>query len=143
MTRIRRLPALSLVCALSLLPATAPAQEPEIPEAEEDAPSLMERGARQFFQGLAEEMSPAMRDLQRMVEASGPALRSFLEEMGPALGGLFDKVKDFSVDEAPEVLPNGDILIRRKPENPAPDGVPEPPRGDDLPPINGDRTIDL
>jgi hypothetical protein len=34
--------------------------------------------------------------------------------MGPALRDLMDQVGDLSAYHAPEVLPNGDIIIRRK-----------------------------
>ena len=39
-------------------------------------------------------------------------------EMGPALAEIADKVEDWSRYEAPEILPNGDIIIRRKPDLP-------------------------
>ena len=42
--------------------------------------------------------------------------------MGPALGSILESVEDWSVYEAPEILPNGDIIIKRKPE-------PETPKG--------------
>jgi len=52
-------------------------------------------------------------------------LRSFAQEMGPALGALLEQVEDWSIYEPPVILPNGDIIIRRKPE--APDIAPEEP----------------
>jgi hypothetical protein len=50
-----------------------------------------------------------------------------MEQMGPALLGLMDEIKDWSVYEPPEILDNGDVIIRRKPQIPedAPP-VPEP-----------------
>ena len=41
-------------------------------------------------------------------------LESLMEEIGPALQGLEDAVIDLNAYQTPEILPNGDILIRRK-----------------------------
>lgn len=109
---------LVLILAL-MLPAPAIAQE------EDDSPSLMERGARLFFRGLMEEMDPAMEELRDFAEEAGPAMKSFMQEMGPALIELMESVKDFSEYHPPEMLPNGDIILRRKsPEEREP--MPEP-----------------
>lgn len=115
---------LVLILALAL-PAPALAQE--------DGPSLMERGARLFFRGLIEEMDPAMSRLQEFVEEAGPAMDSFMREMGPALIDLFEQVKDFSTYHPPEILPNGDIILRKK-ADPVPGPEPE---------IDGKGHIDL
>ncbi|MGC3936263.1 hypothetical protein ACOTTU_00505 [Roseobacter sp. EG26] len=72
---------------------------------EDDAPSMMERGAQQFLEGLLLEMEPALE-----------GMRGFIDEMGPALTKLMGEIEDWSVYEAPEILPNGDIIIRRKPD---------------------------
>ena len=49
-----------------------------------------------------------------------------MDEMGPAMIELMDEVKDWSAYEAPEILENGDIIIRRKPQEPAPEISPDP-----------------
>ncbi len=97
---------------------------------EDEGPSLMERGAQLFFEGLTQEMAPALDDLRGLAEDFGPAMQGFLEEMGPALVGIMDEVKDWSMYHPPEILPNGDIIMRRKadPE----DEVPK--EEDELPP---------
>ena len=100
-------------------------------DAEEDGPSLMERGAQLFFEGLMQEMEPALKDLGRLAEEFGPAFQEFAEEMGPALGAILDRVEDWSVYEPPEILPNGDIIIRRKPDAP------------ELPPLGEGEDIEL
>lgn len=82
-----------------------------------------------FMEGLLQEMAPAVDGLSELGEKLGPALRSFTDEMGPAFADLLNQVEDWSVYEAPEKLPNGDIIIRRKPE-PAPETTPE-----DAPPV--------
>ncbi|WP_238366997.1 hypothetical protein [Mesobacterium pallidum] len=99
-----------VLAALIALPLPAAAQE--------EGSDLMKRGLQLFFDGLHEEMEPALRELDLLMDDFGPALRDFATEMGPALRELLAEVEDWSVYEAPEVLPNGDILIRRKPEAP-------------------------
>ncbi|TMV07874.1 hypothetical protein FGK63_10470 [Ruegeria sediminis] len=102
------------ICAIAGLPALPAAAE------EETGPSLMEQGAELFFEGLRQEMEPALDSLRGMAEEFGPSIRSFLEVMGPALAELATEVRDWSAYEAPEMLPNGDIIIRKKPQ-PEPD----------------------
>ncbi len=75
----------------------------------------MEQGAELFFEGLRKEMEPALDELLGMADEFGPAMQSFLQEMGPALAELAAEVKDWSAYEVPEILPNGDIIIRKKP----------------------------
>lgn len=61
---------------------------------------LLEKGARMFLRGLRDEMEPALRELA--------------ENMEPAMRKLLEIVDDFDAYHLPEVLPNGDIIIRRK-----------------------------
>jgi hypothetical protein len=116
-----------LITATAALMLASPALH-----AQEDAPpqggsSLIEDGARMFFEGLFQEARPAMEGMKEMAERLGPQLRDFAQEMGPALADILKDVEDLSVYEAPEKLPNGDIIIRRKPvEDPAPDLAPTP-----------------
>lgn len=107
----------SLALAVALL--TVPASAQEI-----DEPSLMERGAEMFLEGLLEEMAPTLEGLQDLAEQAGPSMLNFMTEMGPAFADLLDQVQDWSRYTAPEILPNGDIIIRRKPD-PEPDDSPE------------------
>jgi len=99
-------------------------------EAEDDPSgmSLMERGAQMFMEGIMREMEPAMEDLKGLAETMGPDLRRFVEEMGPAFGELMGKIDDLSVYHPPEMLPNGDIILRRK--------VPLDPDAPDQPPLD-------
>ena len=87
----------------------------------QDGLSLMERGAQLFMEGILKEMEPAIDEFAGLADQMGPALKNFAEEMGPRLGALMEQVEDWSVYEAPEMLPNGDIIIRRKPDVPKPD----------------------
>jgi hypothetical protein len=80
-----------------------------------------------FMRGIMDEMEPALNELESLTEEMKPAMRDFVQNMGPALRDLMTEVEDWSVYEPPEILPNGDILIRRKPEaepldSPADDG---------------------
>ncbi|MDW3222670.1 MAG: hypothetical protein R8G34_07225 [Paracoccaceae bacterium] len=80
---------------------------------EDNPPSMMERGAQQFLEGLLLEMEPAFE-----------SMRGFMEQMGPALAELMGQIEDWSVYETPEILENGDIIIRRKPDATPQEDVP-------------------
>lgn len=81
---------------------------------EDDGFSLMERGAQLFFEGIQREMEPALNDLLDLAEDMEPALRAFVNEMGPALVELLGQIEDLSAYHPPEILPNGDIILRKK-----------------------------
>ncbi len=102
-------------------------------QAQEDCgKSLMERGAELFLEGLRQEMEPTLEDLRGLADQLGPALQSFMQEMGPALADLAAQVQDWSVYETPEMLPNGDIIIRRKPKDQTEEPVPQEEESDGL-----------
>lgn len=124
-----------------------PHSETEAPEAE--APGAIERGLGALIDRLfAEEEAtpdtadpgatdPAAPDPEAadpgpvLPDAEGLAqgLTGALRQMGPVLRDLAVQVDDFRNYEAPERLPNGDILIRRSPGAPPP-----PPLGETLDP---------
>ena len=106
-----------------LLAAPVPAQD--------QGRSLMERGAELFLEGLQKEMAPALNDLRGLAEELGPAMQGFIGEMGPAFGDILEEVKDWSLYHPPEILPNGDIIMRRKvePEAEKPEDKVLPPSG--------------
>jgi hypothetical protein len=72
--------------------------------------------------------SDTIEDLPREL---GEALGRLIEELGPQLEALKRELRELDRYEPPELLPNGDIIIRRKrPENEAPKtrpGEAEPP----------------
>lgn len=105
---MKHLAGLSLTIALLSAPVMAQ---------DEEEPGLMQRGAEMFLEGLRQEMAPALDDLQDLAEEAGPSMMNFLTEMGPAFAELLDEVQDWSRYSAPEILPNGDIIIRRKPDS--------------------------
>lgn len=115
--RTMRQIALPLALCLTLSPAWAQ-------ETAEDGPGLMERGAELFLRGLMSEMEPGLREMEQALRLMEPELRALMELVG-----------DLRNYEAPERLPNGDILIRRKPDAPAPETpeAPETPAPDAAP----------
>lgn len=111
----------TVLAALSAGPAVA-----QDTSEEEEGQSLIEEGARLLFEGLRRELGPALDGLRDRAEDMEPALREFAEEMGPALRDLMSKIGDLSAYHPPEVLPNGDIILRRKtPEEIESDRAPE------------------
>lgn len=106
---------------------------PSVASAQDDRGlSLMERGAELFFRGLKDEMEPALEGLLDLAEELHPAMRSFAREMGPAFAEILKEIKDFSRYHPPEILPNGDILIRRR-QDKTPDVTPPTPPSADAP----------
>lgn len=65
--------------------------------------NLVEEGMKQLFRGMLEEMGPMKEEL-----------RGLLENMGPMMLELQDMIGDVTKYQLPEMLPNGDIIIRRK-----------------------------
>ncbi|WP_170478760.1 hypothetical protein [Ruegeria arenilitoris] len=107
-----------LICVASVT-AALPAKAQE-----NNGKSLMERGAEMFLEGLRQEMEPSFDELLGFADQFGPAMQTFIQEMGPALAELAAQVQDWGLYETPEMLPNGDIIIRKKPQP----EEPEPPR---------------
>ena len=113
-----------MTLVLALLAAPAVAQDSDA----DTGLSLMERGAQLFMEGILKEMEPAIEEFQGLADDLAPALKQFAQEMGPKLGEILDQVEDWNAYMPPEVLPNGDIIIRRKPDHPLtpPDQPTEP-----------------
>ena len=84
----------------------------------EEPPSLMEEGAKLFFQGLLGQMDPALDDLRGLADQVEPAMREFADKMGSAFIEMMTLVDDIGNYEMPAFLPNGDIIIRRSPDAP-------------------------
>lgn len=106
--------ALTLAICLCAAPSFAQDDSAEIT----DGFNLMEEGAKLLMRGLMAEVAPTIEDLRGSFEEIGPELGEFITTMGPALADLLNQVDDFSNYQAPEFLPNGDIILRRKPTAP-------------------------
>jgi len=101
----------------ALLLAAAPLSAESHSETQEGL-DLVEEGAKLLLRGLMRDMEPAIRELEGLAEDVGPAMRLLADEMGPALADILSKLDDIRNYDAPEILPNGDIIIRRRPEAP-------------------------
>lgn len=106
---------------VALMLAAAPAGAEDPPASPEEGFSLLEEGARIILRSLIDEMEPALKDMHK-------GLGDAMEEIGPMLGQLVEMIGDVRNYEAPEMLPNGDIIIRRK--TPDEQALPEP--GEDI-----------
>ena len=118
---------LAVVLAAPLSAAAEEAPKPERPDS--GGPSLMEEGAKLFLRGLMSEMEPALDGMAEALEEARP----WLEDLGPQLTELVRLMGDIRNYEAPVMLPNGDILIRRRTDAP-----PLHPEGPRLPGPNGE-----
>lgn len=98
---------LAILLALTLTATAAPAQE--APEEE----GFLEQGVRRLFEGLMQDIAPELDQLQSDLDRAA-------EELGPVLRDLVGLIDDLRNYEAPRRLPNGDILIPRKPDAPLP-----------------------
>ncbi|KPP85012.1 MAG: hypothetical protein HLUCCA08_11585 [Rhodobacteraceae bacterium HLUCCA08] len=105
---------LLLATAIALSPVPLAAQEGEIG----DGIDLMEQGARMLMRGLLSELEPQLDEFEALAGDMGPMLQSMTEEIGPGLLDLLRQVDSFRHYEAPEILPNGDIILRRRPDAP-------------------------
>ncbi len=95
---------LILSAALALPAAAQEAEEPGI----RDGLGMLSEGSRLILEGLMDEMRPFVED-----------------QMIPLLQDLSGRIDDMSAYHAPEILPNGDILIRRR-VDPAPEEESDP-----------------
>jgi hypothetical protein len=111
-----------LALALCLLVSPAWAEEVN-PAPDAEGFSLMEEGAKLVLRGLMTEMEPALDEMGKALSEMEPALK----ELGPKFQQLIAMIDDFKNYDAPEMLPNGDILIRRNaPLLPKPEFLPGP-----------------
>lgn len=83
--RMTRLAKYPLILALTALPAAAQEEGSDMSE----GLNLLSEGTRLLLRGLVDEMEPALKELEGLVD-------------------------DLNAYHPPEVLPNGDIIIRRR-----------------------------
>lgn len=65
--------------------------------------SLLEQGAKIFLRGLMAEVEPALDDMAAALQEAEPMLQELMALVG--------NINDYNM---PELMPNGDILIRKK-----------------------------
>ncbi|WP_341368810.1 AAA+ family ATPase [Yoonia sp. BS5-3] len=111
---MKRLMILCFAAGICAAPVLAQDEEDDVSEGFD----LMEEGAKLLMRGLMSEVAPAIDDLRSTLEEMGPELGTFITTMGPALSELLAEVDDFSHYAPPEFMPNGDIIMRRKPTAP-------------------------
>jgi hypothetical protein len=103
-----------LLPALLFLPLPALAQDSDV----DQGLSLMEQGARMLLDGMIADMAPALDDFTGMAEQIGPVFKDMSAEMAVAFSALMTQLDSLTYYELPEVLANGDIIIRRSPDAP-------------------------
>jgi hypothetical protein len=107
---------------IALCLTLSPAAAQEAPPDTSEGFSLMEEGAKLMLRGLMSQMEPALDEMGQALKEMEPAIR----DLGPKFHELFTMIDDFKNYDAPEMLPNGDIIIRRNaPLPPKPDAPPE------------------
>lgn len=104
--------ALALCLCLVATPVVAE-DAPVTPPAKDEGFSLMEEGMKLVLRGMMQEMQPALDEMGKALEEAGPALEGLGAELGPRLRQLIAMIDDIKNYDAPVMLPNGDILIRR------------------------------
>jgi hypothetical protein len=87
--------------ALSLMLSVTPvwAQDSEI----DQGTDLLEEGAKLLLRGLLSEIEPELDDMAKALDEAAPKIQELM--------GMIGDIRNY---HAPEVLPNGDILIRKK-----------------------------
>ncbi len=98
-----------LILALCLLATPALAEEPLVTPKADDGFSLMEEGIKLVMRGMMTEMQPALDEMGKALDEVEPHLK----ELGPKLQQLIALIDDIGNYDAPVMLDNGDILIRR------------------------------
>ena len=121
---------LALVLGLAALPASAQDSPDPAPPAAPDSQmdqgmSLLQEGAQLLLRGLLSEVEPQMQQMGRSLDTLGRDLGAAMERFGPMIAELSVMVDDIRNYEAPERLPNGDIIIRRKALPETPPGGPQ------------------
>jgi len=113
---------IALTCALLL--SAAPLAAQTLPEDSPEEPGFFERGAEMLLRQFMDEMAPALDEAEQAFREMEPTFRAML----PMMRELAAMIGDIDHYHMPEKLPNGDILLRRKPDlPPEPESEPERP----------------
>lgn len=93
-----------------------PATEPGGATESESGLGLIERGVGTVFENLLRDLQPQMEDMARGLDQT-------FNRFAPVFDDISTLMDDIGNYGAPERLPNGDILIRRRPDAPPPPPV--------------------
>jgi len=117
---MKRIAAATLAVFAVSVPLVVLAQQDEAPKAQQQETqpeageggvdegfSLLEEGTRLILRGLMDEVEPRLKDMSEELESA-------LAEMEPAMRELVRLIGDIRNYHPPEMLPNGDIILRRK-----------------------------
>ncbi|WP_022702977.1 hypothetical protein [Pseudorhodobacter ferrugineus] len=111
-----------VLCLTLALASPSPLLAQDAQTDREEGFSLMERGFRLLFDGLMQDMEPALDEMAKAMKDLEPMARQLAELVG-----------DVQNYDPPERLDNGDIIIRRKIGAPPPPDLPAP---DTNPPLD-------
>lgn len=129
----------SALFAALLLPAPALAQSGfEMPQADAPPPAEESAPGDLIGRGLEALMGEMLGRAAPHLEALGSEMEAMVDDLSPALSDLSALVDDIGNYQRPERLPNGDILIRRRPDAP-----PAPPLEHLAPTAPGSEEIAL
>lgn len=99
----------------AFLACPALAEETPPPDQGDQGMSLMQQGAEMLLRHMMSKVDPGLEDMAQALKEAQPNLMKLM--------ALIDDIKNY---HAPEVLQNGDILIRRKtPAELQPKALPE------------------
>ncbi len=68
---------------------------------------LLGEGGKLIMDGLLQELTPLLEDTEAIGESVAPLLNQFRDQ-------LSTMIDDLNLYHPPEILPNGDIILRRK-----------------------------
>ncbi len=94
---------IALALALTLMPLPLAAEDPAPKGEASEGLDLMGKGAQLLLRGIMSEMEPRISDLGAAVAGLQPVLRD--------LAGMIGDIRNY---HRPEMLPNGDIILRRR-----------------------------
>lgn len=94
--------AILALCTTLATPTLAQENEPLV-----EGLDLLGQGSRLLLEGLRGELGPLFDDMEALSSDLAPFLQSLNEQLSEGLGEL-------NAYHPPEILPNGDIIIRRK-----------------------------
>lgn len=99
------------IAALLVILTVSPAMSEEPDGDVREGMSMIEQGMRMFFRGLTDEIEP---HLDSMTDELEPLMRGLAAEFEPIFQQLAEMMDELDAYHAPERMPNGDIILRRK-----------------------------